>query len=183
VPKSDVRFDTNIDAWEDWDYCLQLAERGLCGIRVAVPLLNYRIRSGGRREQLYSRMEELKVNIFNKWRKYMVGESTLMACGCSQQTYSNGGSSQYIEPQEGQVLMQYNGSGAKVTYRGHVTNTMYRFGSDEDHKTKYVHKEDVAFFNTLPEFKVVDEVALDQQLVAVGNPNNGRMAPSALVNA
>lgn len=168
VPTNAARFDTQLDAWEDWDYCLQLAEQGLCGVRVPVPLLNYRTKGGTRREQLYARMDELKVNIYTKWQKYMDGEEKLMACGCSRTSVAPPPSQmQQLVPNGDLVLLQYNSNQAGTrTFRGQNTGVMYRFGNDEDHRVKLVHKSDAMHLLQHKEFSVKEDLIVEQQLVA-----------------
>jgi hypothetical protein len=54
LPTEDVRrlggFDEQLPAWEDWDLLIKLAVAGVCGQRVARPLLVYRLETGARRK-------------------------------------------------------------------------------------------------------------------------------------
>ncbi|MFG0252978.1 MAG: glycosyltransferase, partial [Phycisphaerales bacterium JB038] len=42
-------FDPSMEAWEDWDYWIRLARKGVCFYRVSKPLLTYRFDTGMRR--------------------------------------------------------------------------------------------------------------------------------------
>lgn len=44
-----VRFDEALQTWEDWDFFLRCAIKGICGFHVAEPLLYYRVDHDGRR--------------------------------------------------------------------------------------------------------------------------------------
>lgn len=54
------------------------------------------------------------------------------------------------------VLLEFVPNGvAPMTYRGQVTGTLYRFGSDSGHRRKYVYTADVPYLLARKEFKRV----------------------------
>lgn len=148
-------FDESIAGWEDWDFALALASKGYCGKRVPLPLLQYRMHSGNRREEIYADQEKYKAEIATKWHKYIV-EGEPMACGgCGQRgapmpTYSQNVVGAVPPVQEGMLLVEYTGNAPPRTYRGPVTGQSYRFGNDEHHKIGYVRNDDVTFFKERP---------------------------------
>lgn len=150
-------FDATLDAWEDWDFVIALAASGVCGSRCPKPLIQYRMSSGNRREELYARKDELVVNIRTKWEKYFAGGMELMACGgCAGRAanvmpgYDNGSGAAVVPTMASNantngelVLLEYVGAQtAPITYRGAKTGTPYRFCDDPYHKIKYVHRND-----------------------------------------
>jgi len=167
-------FDEHLDAWEDWDFIISLASRGYCGIHLSEPLLQYRMSAGQRREQQYADRERLKGNIYAKWKRYIEGEEQLMACtSCSKQAQAQAPPA----PQQTQqvpndaVLLEYTKpSTGVVTYKGQATGTLYRFGGDPAHKTKYVYASDAQYFLQLIDFKVAVINSAGSPLVAVGPP-------------
>lgn len=149
-------FDATIDAWEDWDFVLALASKGYCGIRVPVPLLNYRVHAGKRREEQYARREEIKHNLAKKWHKYLIEGEPLMACGgCGRQVrpappaYVPGAIPQPTDSD--MILVEFTGIGAARTFRGRGTGTSYRFGADPTNKVRYVFKQDLEMFEERPD--------------------------------
>jgi len=162
-------FDETLDSWEDWDFIIALNAAGYCGVRIPEPLFLYRYTAGSRREELYARREQCKEVIKNKWHEYMTGGKSLMSCsGCQK-----GGTTQAIRstrtsPTEptpsGYVKIEYVGtSEGAITYRGHYTGKLYRFGRDPGHRYHNVHEKDAPLLLNRKEFRtaVNPEAALD----------------------
>lgn len=171
-------FDEVIEAWEDWDFIIALNVFGYCGIRLPLPLIQYRMQAGSRREKMYADKDRLRQVMLDKWGEYITGEKQTMACGgCGGRKVStNGGSAPRVTrvevtaPSEGMVLIEYTKQNAgTVTYIGQVTGTVYRFGSDQGHRVKYVYKEDAETFLTRSEFRIYQEV-ITNVLQAAGPP-------------
>lgn len=161
-------FDEQIVAWEDWDFFIALASVGVCGLRVTEPLLNYRLRTGTRRELMHTNQETNKAVIYAKWAEYIDGGKQLMACGgCgggpgfvpvfTQPPPIMGGEAQLSKTSGDFILLEFaqEGKGA-ATYVGPATQTQYRFGSDDGFRVKYVHKSDAEYLLRLSEFRVKD---------------------------
>lgn len=178
-------FDEKLNAWEDWDFVIALASKGYCGVRVPVPLLHYRVKSGTIREEKYANVEANKNEIAHKWSKYIINGEPLMACGgCGSKSpaapvmtanaNSNGFGSGVQGDGSGLVQVQYLGDQAPRTYRGPATGTEYRFGTPS-HAIKYVYKADAELFQQRGEFKVMQNgmtvVEPSKQLEAAGVPH------------
>lgn len=176
-------FDESLNAWEDWDLLLNLANIGMCGVRIPEPLFYYRIHAGERRETLFANRSEGKDNMVAKWGPYFRGEKQLMACsscgrGGGAIVRSKGASSQSKEApaqHDGMTLLEYVGNNPTMTFRG-SGGVNYRFGADQGHKVRYVNNADVSkllgssFFREVS-VQEVNASPVDNVLVAVGPPN------------
>jgi glycosyltransferase involved in cell wall biosynthesis len=146
-------FDEKMTNWEDWDFQLALASKGVCGTKIDAPLWTYRKATGRRREENQAQFERGKRAILSKWGRFWDGRETLMACsscpgGGGKKSYgsANGGSMALLgggpdggTAPEGAMLLEFLGPSPSVaTYRGRVSGTQYRFGNNESHKVKYV---------------------------------------------
>lgn len=165
-------YDEKLHAWEDWDFVIALAEHGVCGTRVPLPLMQYRMSAGARREELYAQKDTLIENIHAKWAKYYTGGMELMACRTcgGGRTAQNGSSPQpqtlmagAVRPQaarNGEVaLLEYVGRpSGPMSFRG-PSGTIYRFGLDPMDKVKYVHASDVEFFLQRTDFQAAAQPA------------------------
>ena len=164
-------FDESLSAWEDWDFQLQLAKRGICGIRIPEPLITYRKDTGMRREDNYAEFEKSKEGIVKKWGPYFTGEDVLMGCSsCSKKTIQKSGARQQSEAQmqaqsqfdDGTdlVLLEYTGGkeGA-LNYKG-PSGQMYRFSSFAGENQKLVKPEDVQHFLSMRgDFRVIQKAS------------------------
>jgi glycosyltransferase involved in cell wall biosynthesis len=150
-------FDETLPGWEDWDYFIKLAKRGICALHLASPLMTYRYQTGGRREKAYENKAELLDVIQNRYKEEREGRIP-MACG------SCGGGKISAPPQvnvktmntDGMVLMEYLGAEMN-THRivGKATGTAYRFGASKEHHQKYVFAQDVASLVSQRKYRVV----------------------------
>jgi glycosyltransferase involved in cell wall biosynthesis len=149
-------FDEELSHWEDWDFQLQMAAIGVCGTKLQEPLFTYRKTTGTRREENMRAFEQGKGAILSKWSPVWDGRETLMACrGCG-----GGGGARMapppavgaaaqrnaaaLKPRDGYVVLRYTGRSAGTrVYRGKVSGTNYRFGSDAAHRLKYVLEADL----------------------------------------
>jgi glycosyltransferase involved in cell wall biosynthesis len=81
LPTDDVRrlggFDEQLPAWEDWDLLIKLAVAGVCGQRVARPLLVYRLETGARRKVGDAKEAELLATIRARYE----GVDIMGCCG------------------------------------------------------------------------------------------------------
>lgn len=155
-------FDDKLDAWEDWDFIIALAAKGYCGARLPLPLVQYRINSGTRREELYARRDVLIENIKVKWQKYYAGDEPMPCGGCGGQARvqsaqevmaASGPATPSNNGGDNLVLLEYVGKvSGPITFRGQKTGTQYRFGLDVSHKLKYVHKDDLDGFEGRTDF-------------------------------
>lgn len=171
-------FDEKFVGWEDWDFVIALAAAGVCGTRIDVPLIQYRMTAGLRREEMYAQRETLIENVRTKWAKYYTGGMTLMACrtcGGKPSTpmppqdamvnsrriavaagASNGNNGNSQEA----VLIEYVGRpSGPIIFRGTSTGAAYRFGLDPSDKIKYVHAKDADALLTRTDFRLAAKPA------------------------
>lgn len=160
-------FDETLSGWEDWDFIIAISMRGYCGSRVPKPLLQYRTQAGSVREENYSRQEEIKVEIYNKWKDYIEGVKEPMACGgCGQRSIPPAAvprsrESLITTSNDEVTLVEFTKIGsAPLTYTGKKTGTNYRFGSDPEHRVRYVKNEDLNEMLMRPEFRVYESEQL-----------------------
>jgi glycosyltransferase involved in cell wall biosynthesis len=149
-PKAaDIRFDENLQQWEDWDFLLSLETAGYTGVRVDKPLLRYRLNKGLRRR---SADPASVLEIKEKW-----GEINLACGACGQPRSVMLASSQ--PPLDGNwVLLDYvSPQQGTRTYRA-PSNTIYRFGTDSSHRTKRVRQEDVNYLLSLGVFQLHEDL-------------------------
>jgi glycosyltransferase involved in cell wall biosynthesis len=150
-------FDEQLDSWEDYDLLLKLCTEGVCGTRVAKPLLRYRVTMGTVRESLYARKSVALENLREKW-------SGKLACGsCAQRAQQpnpvlndpvpsfNTVQHQADTSDLVQMLFVMPEKGAR-SYLGPVSGAEYRFSADEP--VQYVFKQDVDELLRRPEFRL-----------------------------
>jgi glycosyltransferase involved in cell wall biosynthesis len=147
-------FDEELTHWEDWDFQLALADKGVCGTKIPMPLWTYRKLTGSRREENIKSFEQGKEAILSKWSKFWNGEDPMACGGCSRGggVYVNksavNGPKAAPSPQmasssgSDMLLLEFVGSGGARTFIGQSTHSTYRFGSDKDHRVRMVHKAD-----------------------------------------
>lgn len=166
-------FDEKLTAWEDWDFVLSVNNAGYCGTRYPLPLFQYRLQSGSRREAMYEQRETLKKQIYEKWKPYIDGKEQLMACGgCRKGGGQVAVNKSMAPPNDPNVVMlEFVPNGTPpLSYRGPVTGTMYRFGSDAGHKIRYVYRVDAIEFLKRKEFRIAGGSLETPILEAAGPP-------------
>lgn len=173
-------FDENLGSWEDWDFILALNDKGYCGVRVPEALLQYRMSSGTIREKIYQDRENAKLVLLEKWADYFSGGKKFMACGgCGKRRSSTSRVVSGINVSKAAtavntgsntaILIEFTKVGAGATsYRG-KSGTIYRFGSDSEHRIRYVFKDDVPGLLALRDFRVVN-TEINNVLEAKGPP-------------
>jgi hypothetical protein len=161
-------FDETVSAWEDWDFMLKLANIGVCGTRVPVPLFVYRKERGQRREENYANFEESKASIYNKWKPFFEGKETLMGCNScgggggvqlsasdfQQQVVNKMASSPPPESSEEYLIVEYVGEKQGVMSFQGPSGQRYQFSAIEQERQKYVRAEDAEWFAAKPTFRV-----------------------------
>lgn len=168
-------FDTDMSHWEDWDFQLALADKGVCGTKIPEPLWTYRKLTGFRREDNVNSFEDGKKVMLKKWHKFFIEGSLPMACGgCSRgggvikkaappATPESMAAMQSTTSAEDMILLEFIGNGGARTYIGSVTKTTYRFGADQDHRVRLVHRSDaVELLKFIGQFREYDR---ERQLV------------------
>lgn len=152
---SGVRFDTNMIGWEEWDFVLQLLEKGFCGHRISYPMFKYYTQYGTVRKSTHERYDEVSGYLRDKWGAYIRGEKELAcgSCGASRTvTYAFQSSDQEVS-HIGQSLMEYVGDNPPKTYRGPATGALYRFGVPT-HTIAYVDDRDIEGLLNITGFQV-----------------------------
>lgn len=174
-------YDENLPAWEDWDFQIAIANKGICSRRVAAPLFFYRKHTGFRRNQNFSSFEESKNAIVSKWSRFWEGGEQLMACrSCgAKPTYIPGNSSwngagmqqslQSMSNGEAVMIENISDHVGAIQYRA-PSKTVYSFGAGD---VKYVLAQDAEFFLRQSEvFRVAQEIdETTPALVADGPPS------------
>ncbi len=164
-------FDESLIAWEDWDFVISIVNAGYCGTRYPVPLFHYRLNSGNRRESMYEAREQLKVQIYNKWKTLIEGGK--MPCGGCRKGGGSVAITKSMAPPNNPdvVMLEFTLSGSPaLTYRGPITGTAYRFGSDAGHRVRYVYKRDAVEFLKRKEFRIAGGTLEADILEAAGPP-------------
>lgn len=152
-----ISFDESMLVGEDWDYLLNVISSGVCPAYIKQPLVHYRLSSGNNRRGLKESREQIQQQLDTKWKEKIMG------CGCRGTTShaasasSNGFATRGANALNSNelVLVEFiKPLTAPLTYTGQVTNTEYRFGSDEGHKRRYVHRSDAEHLLNRPEFQL-----------------------------
>jgi len=189
-------FDEKLEAWEDWDYQLKLADKGICGSRVPSPLWVYRKHTGFRREDHYARKEETRAIMMAQWPGlWEDGEKRreLMACGGCRQGGARMAPSapppmRKTEAATNQdvVVVEYTGAAQGGRSFRAPTGTTYRFDGTTAGRLKYVLREDAKMFEGRRDFRVLDlpstqhknggEKKEGPELIAAGPPRRDVVA-------
>lgn len=150
IPTKIVRevgaFDTTLESWEDVDLYMKLAKHGLCGVRIAEPLVVYNYNTGQLREIGETSKENKRQLLTDRYREYVV-EGKKVCCGNGSVKPVN----LMNENQDGEmVLATFKGSFLAgvdpVDVTGAVTGQKYKRLRKGD--TKYVFLKD---FQAMPD--------------------------------
>ncbi len=183
-------FDEALPAWEDWDFLIKLAVRGVCGTRVPIPLLIYRLQTGERRKVGDRAEERLLQTIRDRYQDYTTGGKAMGSC-CGGAPASVMQSVTALDelfgdmgmvreaftpppPDSGPVRMEFIGDtwGAQ-TWLSEDRQRQYRAGRDPSERYVDVTPEDVAWLVRTGSFRVV---ALPPAAVAVPDAPDGTFA-------
>lgn len=180
-------FDETIPGWEDWDFHLSLLEQGICGTRVAHPLITYQMNLGQRREENFSRRDVL-IQYIQKKHADLYKRDTRMACkrcggkktivetvGVATVTKNTASTDQAI-------LLLYTGSqGQTRTFRSpNYRGVNYRINN---RKPFWVFKNDVDWFLQRADFKVYEtspapaEPPAETAVLTTQTPTVGNLHP------
>lgn len=175
-------FDEQIVGMEDFDYQIGVHHLGFCAYRVPEPLFVYRMYSSTKREKDYNRVDDITGYIDAKYPQYRKGDKQLM-CGCQKpktppgampsSLLSSSGNfameSVVIDPTNPNqmITLEYIGSRQETfTINSRVSRDVrYRFGNNDQHRTRSVFLGDVDFLmglmeGTKPNFRVLSSVAV-----------------------
>lgn len=136
VPTKDAKkimFDEAWQSWEDVLWFMNLIKSGVCGVRLAEPLLTYRYTTGSLREKGAERAKELRADILKRYNEYIEGGRKVV-CSC------NNTKPPQIEPgmELVKVILNTAEQGRK-THVGMATKTQYRRSAGEEF---YIRVED-----------------------------------------
>lgn len=79
-------FDEKLRGWEDWEIFIRMVLKGWCGVRIAKPLLVYRLDAGSRRERSLENKEVLLEAIASRYKEYLEGSKKMACGGCGRRT-------------------------------------------------------------------------------------------------
>lgn len=131
IPKADLLsvglFDETMNSWEDTHLFMKLAAAGICGQRLAEPLITYRYTSG----QLRERGEAIKGELLKRLRTEFAEEmkkDVIMCCG-QEPKVKPVVIANPLEgsPTDGMVRILYDGPKAGHEVIGLATKTNYRY--------------------------------------------------------
>jgi Glycosyl transferase family 2 len=145
--------------WEDWEFWSKCAVNGLCGRRVAHPIVVYRLTHGDRREKSPTRRDELRAAHQALYGRYLTGEEPLMAC-CGGDTTTKaqarravahlGPVAQEVTLAGEKVRMEFVGAArGPVTWRSPMTRQSYRGANNAVDRFIDALPEDVAWLESL----------------------------------
>lgn len=148
--------------WEDWAFSLQLASLGVCGVRVPIPLLTYRMSTGTVREEALDHKDRNLAWIHSRFDAEEI-KLACRSCGSGriaapnpvqmQQMQMQNQAMASVPPSSDMVLMDYTGAHSTFSIVGRGSSTRYRFGNNPGHERRYVHKSDVDFLLSFGVFK------------------------------
>jgi hypothetical protein len=157
-------YDTTKPAWEDWDFQLRCADKGVCSRRITAPLFTYRKHTGTRRNDNVRNFEESKNGILSSWHEIWEGTKTLAACGsCGarasvQPAWAAPSMAMGATPQklaaDSVMMVEYVGPRkASVQFKG-VSGTYYQMGGGAP--AQMVLAQDLHIFVNRPnEFRIM----------------------------
>lgn len=126
IPKSWIEqiggFDENMRTWEDVDFFMKLAASGLCGERVAMPLVVYDYRSGHLRENGETIKGDLKMLLRQRFQPYIEGRQM---CMCKEELAKQAQAKIEQAANVEMVRVYYNGPVAKAPVVGTATGQSY----------------------------------------------------------
>lgn len=147
IPKADLLkvggFDEGMGTWEDVDLFMKLAAAGICGVRVAEPLITYRYQSGQLRERGEAIKSDLLTLLRTRYAEYMTGDKKPMCCGSGGPKGKQASSEATVEALAGgtgMVRIMYKGPQATHEVIGPVTKK--RYGRREAGDVFFVYLED-----------------------------------------
>lgn len=162
-----VRWDESCPGMEDWDFAIQIHDKGFCAYRLPEPLFVYRTYSSTKREKDHGMINEIVNYMDEKWSKYRK-DGVPMGCGCGQKSLprlpvsamtasgnfqtSQGVIAQVFNTAEGQMItLSYEGPLQETfSIRSRVApGVVYRFGNNSHSKVRAVFIEDAEYLLSL----------------------------------
>lgn len=143
-------FDETAPGWEDWDMQLALVSRGICGTRLSVPLIMYNMYSGYRREENFSRAENLLEYIKNKYK------GQIMACNkCGGKKSVKVNAPSPVSEEGEAVLIKYVGPQSQTRYFKSKVKPGTRYKVDNK-RPFFVFAGDAKHFLSFRDFVKID---------------------------
>jgi len=149
-------FDVNMKSWEDWDFQIAYAMKGICAVKIAKPLFTYRKTTGLRREKDMASKEESKEVMRIKWPDVFDNgtagkERLIMGCsGCGSRRRANPAppppQAAIERSRDEMTLIEYIGGGGKSQWVGKGTGVKYIFGNTPSHRRKFIYNTDLDGF-------------------------------------
>lgn len=136
-------FDETMMTWEDPDFFMKLSTIGVCGERLAEPLVAYDYRTGTLREKALPIQAQLKDMLYKRYARYIEGMETVCCQDLIIKTQTkaiqqNAELAAYaisgnVHPQFGRmVLVEYRGSGAGKEVIGSISRQRYQYREGGD---------------------------------------------------
>lgn len=151
-------FDEQIPAWEDWDLMIKQAIAGHEGVRVAVPLLIYRLHTGQRRLASKKAEEKLYKTLHDRYAGYISGELPMGTCcggnvgatfaaqnalaALMPDVFGNGDEAAPLPAQPQKVRLEYVGDQLGATTWICPSKRQYRAGREQGARFLDVEPED-----------------------------------------
>ena len=148
-------YDINLQSWEDWDFQIAYALKGICAVKIPKPLFTYRKTTGMRREADMVNKEASKEAMRIKWSDIFDNgsagrEKLIMGCaGCGKRRVNPPPPPPQVltmKNQSGMTLIEYLGGAGKAQWIGKSTGTKYIFGNTASHRRKFVYNDDLDGF-------------------------------------
>lgn len=131
-------FDEAMNTWEDVEFFMRLATRGVCGARVREPLTIYDYRSGFVRELGEAHKDDVKAYIRQKFEPWIEGRNV---CGCHNKPQgkpvSSSAASASDESVAEMIRIEYQGPKAGHNVSGLATRTFYGYRQAGDYFKVY----------------------------------------------
>lgn len=168
-----VKFDEQMKGLEDWDYFLQMAVNGLCGVKIKDVTAYIRRETGAFSKMPPETRNQLKSRVIARYKDYANGAKKFMACNCGAGGNAILAAKNLINPAPmpgrnqqiggsflmNTVRMEYTGPAqGAIPYKGVDPKRMYRASSLPLHRYHDVHPEDVQKLLDSGNFRIVDRV-------------------------
>lgn len=140
--------------WEDWDFAIQVAAAGICGLHLSAPMLHYRLNTGSLRASALAQSDSIKLKLKHKYNSYYSKEKSMPGCGgCGGGRYpsimaapTQTGIFDGVDLDKETTLVEYtpppDWTGTRA-FVGRKTGNRYRFGVDSSNRVRRVYNEDV----------------------------------------
>lgn len=149
-------WDEGVDAWEDWSGHLRLAIAGVCGYRLPMPVLTYRVYEGERMTQFYGGAPEHMEKVLIRYRNQEGKIPMASCCGGDNglaalaQTALAGAPMPDAAPMDGgKVRVEYIGGDKGATTWEHPIGTPIRLGNNAVDRFKDVTTEQAEWLKSV----------------------------------